>query len=86
MAYEYDWGKLDQYKVTGTTTDSDGNVHDVLEPQYAPTTSADLGPWFVCPLTAQWLPKSKGTKINNVYYSPEAARDILRERQKARGL
>lgn len=86
MAYEYNWGAKDQYKVVGTTTDSEGNVHDILEPQYAPTTSAQLGAWFVCPVTAQWLPKSKGTTIGGVYYSQEAARDIMRERRKERGL
>lgn len=86
MAYEYDWGAKKQYDVTDTTTDADGNVHDVLEPQYAPTTSARHGEWFVCPVTSKWLPKSKGTKINNIYYAPEAARDIIRERQKERGL
>lgn len=84
MATTYKWSERAQYTKIGETTDGQGETHEVLEPQFA-LPGAD-GPGFVCPVTAMWLPVAEGVKVGNTYYSPEGARDIIREKQRNRGL
>ncbi len=67
----------EQHVTVGTGTHSDGSTYDILEAQYATTRRGFHGPWFVCPINGNTLPKSEGVKIKGVYYSPQAAQDIL---------
>jgi len=62
------------------TTDETGYY---LESSKA-TTKKSSSPWFECPVTGEWLPKTEGIRISGTYYSQEAAADILEDKRRAR--
>ena len=69
-----------QHEVIGTTSDSEGNVHNVLKANYATTSKRPTGEeWFECPVNLEWLPKSEGVYYRGRWLSPEAAEDEMHE-------
>ena len=62
-------GSSAQHTVIGTTTDSEGNVHDVLLANFAPTSrSRQYSRWFVCPTCARTYRWNQGITVNNIRY------------------
>jgi len=66
--------------LTGNEAILPGDTYSYLEALQAPTRRVGSA-WFMCPVTAEWLPVTQGVKYQGGLYSPDAAADLRIDRK-----